>query len=451
MISSKQTIKRAYDQYKPQDFSIGADNLNPKREMILDKMAEIEHKVQELTNEIVRKKIRAPQAIQEKVDAATGGESPLANNAVRKQKLDRVGGDLFGDIPKELETLIGAFPGSVNSLALPPIVDCEAILQKYDFSSSYEVYEETDDEDDDGSGTQNGAKTYRISTGESSDEDDDDSSDDEDDSSVVDTDSDDENDCAEIELQFLKIIQIMLKIIQVMLIMIDSIISVIITTIQVVCLAVGAWLNPPNIAQIVQIIMGIVMALVVKIISKLIQMIWDLLNLDCLADQTLDTLSQIQDCMNAFKTTLGMIDPSTITFMADLIENGMSDMTDVMKKLMKAKGEAWLEAKNEIVKTFDPDNLKKMAKNFETDAINAALRAGDEISSGKVRKIFENSKKVVLESSEISKEAKKKFDDTIEAAKEAYDMVVKGKDTKSSHTAIKSILKDVSIQGLKME
>lgn len=449
MISSKQTIKRAYDQYKPQDFSIGVDNLNPKREMILDKMAEIEHKVQELTNEIVRKKIRAPQAVQEKVDAATGGESPLANNAVRKQKLDRVGGDLFGDIPKELETLIGAFPGSVNSLALPPIIDCEAILQKYDFSSSYEVYEETE-EDEDGSSSQSGAKTYRISTGESSEDDDND--DDEDDSSVVDTDDgDDENDCAEIELQFLKIIQIMLKIIQVMLIMIDSIISVIITTIQIVCLAVGAWLNPPNIAQIVQIIMGIVMALVVKIISKLIQMIWDLLNLDCLADQTLDVLSQIQDCMNTFKTTLGMIDPNTITFMADLLENGMSDMTDIMKKLMKAKGEAWLEAKNEIVKTFDPDNLKKMAKNFETDAINSALRAGDEITNGKVRKIFENSKKVVLESSEISKEAKKKFDDTIEAAQEAYDMVVKGKDTKSSHTAIKSILKDVSIQGLKME
>lgn len=449
MISSKQTIKRAYDQYKPQDFSIGADNLNPKREMILDKMAEIEHKVQELTNEIVRKKIRAPQAVQEKVDAATGGESPLANNAIRKQKLDRVGGDLFGDIPKELETLIGAFPGSVNSLALPPVIDCEAILQKYDFSSSYEVYEETDG-DEDGSSSSNGAKTYRISTGESSDKDS--SADDEDDGSVIGTDgSDDDNDCAEIELQFLKIIQIMLKIIQVMLIMIDSIISVIITTIQVVCLAVGAWLNPPNIAQIVQIILGIVMALVVKIISKLIQMIWDLLNLDCLADQTLDMLSQIQDCMNTFKTTLGMIDPNTITFMADLLENGMSDMTDVMKKLMKAKGEAWLEAKNEIVKTFDPENLKKMAKNFETDAINSAIRAGDEISNGKVRKIFENSKKVVLESSEISKEAKKKFDDTIAAAQEAYDMVVKGNDTKSSHTAINSILKDVSIQGLKME
>lgn len=449
MISSKQTIKRAYDQYKPQDFSIGADNLNPKREMILDKMAEIEHKVQELTNEIVRKKIRAPQAVQEKVDAATGGESPLANNAIRKQKLDRVGGDLFGDIPKELETLIGAFPGSVNSLALPPVIDCEAILQKYDFSSSYEVYEETDG-DEDGSSSSNGAKTYRISTGESSDKDS--SADDEDDGSVIGTDgSDDDNDCAEIELQFLKIIKIMLKIIQVMLIMIDSIISVIITTIQVVCLAVGAWLNPPNIAQIVQIILGIVMALVVKIISKLIQMIWDLLNLDCLADQTLDMLSQIQDCMNTFKTTLGMIDPNTITFMADLLENGMSDMTDVMKKLMKAKGEAWLEAKNEIVKTFDPENLKKMAKNFETDAINSAIRASDEISNGKVRKIFENSKKVVLESSEISKEAKKKFDDTIAAAQEAYDMVVKGNDTKSSHTAINSILKDVSIQGLKME
>src|SRR5574344_327753 len=55
------TIKRLYDQYKPQDFKYGAagsDNLNPQREMLMDQIDAIEKKIQDVTDEIVRKKIK---------------------------------------------------------------------------------------------------------------------------------------------------------------------------------------------------------------------------------------------------------------------------------------------------------------------------------------------------------------------------------------------------------
>lgn len=450
----QQTIKRAYDQYKPQDFSIGLDNLNPKREMILDKMAEIENKAQELTNEIIRKKIRTKkEPAATSVNAATGDESPTGENPVRKEKLTKVGGSLFGDIPKEIEVLIGAFPGSINELSKPPIVDCDPILQKYDFSTSYEVYQAEDYSD--GGGT-----TYKIST--ESEADNEDTNDDDD--SPVEDDDEDENDCAEIELTWLKLILMILKIIRILLIILDQVVTVVITIIQIVCLAVGAWLNPPNIAQIVQIILGIVIALVVKIIAYLIQALWSMLNLDCLADQTMEVLEQIQECMNAFKSTLGLLDPKSITFFGDLLANGLTDMKDIIQQLLEAKAEAWNEAKEEIKKTFEPDNLKKMADQIKDEAINAALNEVGNQSGGVITmsrdadgnvKVGGKAKaavdSILGDAVDIQKEAKKKFDQTIEAAADAYKMIIKGEKTTSSNTAVKSALKDVSIQGLKLE
>lgn len=453
----KQTIKRAYDQYKPQDFSVGLDNLNPKREMLLDKMAEIENKVQELTNDIVRKKIKPKEAPEEKIQAVAGGETPSGSNQFRKAKVDRAGGSLFGDIPKDLEVLIGAFPGSIDVLSKPPVIDCDPILQKYDFATDYEVYEE---EAEDSSTT---TYTYKITTSSESTIEEDDEENEDDDSPVEDSDGD-ADECASIELTWLKLILIILKIIRILLIIIDQVISTIITIIQIVCLAVGAWLNPPNIAQIVQIILGIVIALVVKMIAMLIQALWDMLNLDCLADQVMEVIAQIQECMDAFKSTLGLLNPEAITFFSDLLVNGMSDMKDVIKQLLKAKGEAWAEAVDEIRKTFEPENLKKMKDQLEDGVIDGVLSSIGDTSGGKVT-VSRNAdgelvvggtmksavEQVVNSAQSIDKETRKKFNQTVAAATDAYNMIIKGQQTQSSNTAVKSALKDISIQGLNLE
>ena len=65
---STSTIDKLYDQYKLQDWDINADNLNPKREMLMGQVKQIEKAIQSLTDDIVRKRIDKKKTIKEKLD-----------------------------------------------------------------------------------------------------------------------------------------------------------------------------------------------------------------------------------------------------------------------------------------------------------------------------------------------------------------------------------------------
>lgn len=442
-----QTIKRLYDEYKPQDFvygQAGSDNLNPKREMVMNQVELIERKVQEITNDIVLKKIRAPKPEAEKVKVSTNGESPSGQNFARKTNAVRTGSPTLNileplDVSKQLEEIIGSFPGSANDLALPPIIACQEILKKYDFNEkSYSVFEVV---------ANDGEQTIVIKTeGDGIDSDDN-----SDGSTDIDALDDETNDCAEIELEFLKIILIICKIIKVLMTIIDIVISTIVMVIQIVCLAVGAWLNPPNIAQIIQIIIGMVMSLVLKIISKLIQMIWNMLNLDCLADQVMETIAQIQECLNAFQSTLAMLDPSAVTFLGDLINGGMQDIRDIIEELMKAKAEAWEDAQKELRDTFSAEGLEKIKDQCLKEAEDAALASLNEVSGGRAQALYNQSAAVVDQATSIAKEAKDKYDQMVKAFTDAHDLLRKTPSASSGSSDVDAITKDPTVKGLKME
>ena len=56
----KTIIKKVYDEYLPKDHSYGtldSTNLNPKREVQLDKLERIAQKLQQISDDIVRKKL----------------------------------------------------------------------------------------------------------------------------------------------------------------------------------------------------------------------------------------------------------------------------------------------------------------------------------------------------------------------------------------------------------
>lgn len=441
MKADKFTIKRTYDQYKPQDFDFGDSNLNPKREIILDQMALIEKAVQALTNDIVLKKIKTPEEVEEVIQAAMGGETPTGSSLARTEALVQAGSttqNIFDNIPKDLELEIGAFPGNVNILQKPPILDCEEVYKKWDFEGNqYQVYESVVED----------APCYEITT-KDVDEITDDTSEDE---PPIDPDEEDDSvdDCAQIELEFLKIILIILKIIRVLLTIIDMVISTIIMIIKIVCLAVGAWINPPNVGQITQLIVGMIISLIVMIIAKLLAMLWKLLNLDCLADQTLDILAQIQEAMNAFSSTIAMIDPGAITFMGDFLSGGLNDIASIIEELMKAKAEAWAEATEEIKNTFSKEGLTKMKDQILEETKNGILQ---ELGNyGQLSSIARAGTLLKDSAVGIAKDTKKKFEDIVGASKAAYQAIIKGDTTKVQDEVLNKVLNDTSIRGLAME
>jgi hypothetical protein len=441
------TIKRVYDQYHLKDFEygkVGSDNLNPQREMVKDQVALIEAAVQELTDEIVRKKIRIPKEVEDPIKAVVSGESPTSSSPERRARAKRAGSDtlaIFGDIPEDLELWIGTFPGSVNELSLPPIIACEEILRKYNFDTG-EITEVASPND--------GEMTYEISTSSSDDDDDDEDDNNNDDGNEDGEDnySDQLAECAEIEMEWLKIILAILKIIKILNMILEKIIATVVLVIKIVCLAAGAWINPPNIAQIVEIIISLVMGLICMIIAKLIQLLFSLLNLDCLADQVMDVLDQIQEAMNAFSSTLGMLDPNTITFLGDLMKNGMSDLKSIVEELMQSKHEAWEQAKQEIAQTFSKENLKKIQDQMLKEAANAALNEANAQSGGKVTAIFNQASSVINEAQNISKETVDKFNAMQEAFTVAQNELLRGEKARTTDSSINKILSDPSIKGL---
>lgn len=440
------TIKRVYDQYHLNDFQygkVGSDNLNPQREMIKDQVQLIEAAVQELTDEIVRKKIRQPKPEEEKIKASVNGESPSGASPERKMRAKRAGSDTLAifDMPDELELLIGTFPGSVNELALPPIIACEEILKKYDFDTG--DITETKSPDD-------GEQVYDISTSDDDDEDEDENEDEE--TNALEEYAEQLSECAEIEMEWLKIILAILKIIKIMNTILQKVISTIMLVIKIVCLAAGAWLNPPNIGQIVQIMVSTIMGLVVMIVAKLIQLLFSLLNLDCMADQVMDVLDQIQEAMNAFSSTLGMLDPSTITFMGDLLKNGMSDLKSVLQELMEQKAEAWEQAKQEIKDTFSSENLAKLRDQMLDTAAKAALDEANAQTGGKVTAIYNQASSMVDQAVSITKETKDKFNAMQEAFVKAQNELTRSANSaRTTDSSINKILSDPSIRGFSAE
>lgn len=444
------TIKRVYDQYHLGDFQygkVGSDNLNPQREMIKDQVELIEAAVQELTDEIVRKKIRQPKPEEEKIKASVNGESPTGASPERKLRAKRAGSDTLAifDMPDDLELLIGTFPGSINELALPPIIACEEILRKYDFDTG--TITETES-------PQDGEQVYDISTSSDDNDDDGDESDSTEDSeiSALEDYAEQLSECAEIEMEWLKIILVILKIIKIMNMILQKVISTVMLVIKIVCLAAGAWLNPPNIGQIVQIMVSTIMGLVVMIVAKLVQLLFSLLNLDCMADQVMDVLDQIQEAMNAFSSTLGVLDPNTVTFMGDLLKNGMDDLKSVLKTLMEEKAEAWEQAKDEIKSTFSSENLAKLRDQMLDTAVNAAIDEAKAQTGGKISAIYNQATSLVDQAVSVSKETKDKFNAMQEAFQKAQSELTREKNkARTTDSSINKILSDTSIRGFSVE
>lgn len=405
------TIKRVYDQYHLDDFEygkIGSDNLNPQREIIRDKVKLIEAAVQELTDELVRKKIRPPKKEDPLIRAPLGRESVLDTS---KSILD---------VPKPLEALVGTLPGNLDDLDAPPIIDCENVFKKYDFGQE-EIVEEPDDD---------GEPTFFIETGNT--ESDGQIIDDEDEE-IKDKESEEAKECQMLELEWLKMVNKLLEIVQMLNSIVDKVISTIMMIVKTVCLAAGAWLNPPNIAQLIQMLVSIILSLISEIIGKLISAIFSSLDLECIAEQSFDLLNQTNDAMNTFKQTLGAVDPNALNLIGDTLESSYEELKDTFTNLLKNKKEAWAQAQKEIKETFSKENLSKLKDQLLDDALKTAKdTALSELQSNLKNSTNGYSDAIVAEAItiknnavSIAEDAKNKWDEMQKAFNTAKDKLLK--------------------------
>lgn len=422
-------IKRTYDEYKNKDFSYGdlsSTNLNPKREISFDTLDKIAEKLQEVTDDIIRRKIEKPKE-QEKVIRSAFRESiPLGDSPQKQQKARMTGNmnsaSMFPSKDPSLEKILGIFPGSLDELDMPPQIDCEPILKRFDLdvgdsketTNSNEdpaspctninapdhVWEQLKDmipsklwnekaskrhaelhpdwpkkffnlgtcpicamiEEDalqsQGSLSFDSLENTGILSGFL-------------DEGLVGAGDSGVSHCAEIELNWLKIILVITKVVKSLKKIIDLIISIVVPVIDILHLAVGAWISPPNIPLIYQKVVQQITASIVFIIGNLLQLLWNFLNLDCYSDQTESLIRQIKQALSAFTGLASEFNPNAVVLLTNKInEEVLNPLNDVMKEA-NSKKEEWADLAKQIRDGFgDLFNVDDLKAQIERDIVN---------------------------------------------------------------------------------
>lgn len=351
---STSTIDKLYDQYKLQDWDINADNLNPKREMLISQVKQIEKTIQSLTDDIIRKRITPTKEAIETLTTSFGGESTVGNlgKTIASINAGSTDGTIFGEgLPSDVEEQIALLQAELG----PVVIDCKKILSKYNF----DIIDSEDIDDEDGE------HTYVVNT------DDIDSSNIPINSNILDGELSNisSNDCAAVDLTILKIFIAILKIFQILVKILQFLLELPTILAELIQLAAQCWINPPSIALLVQIVLDLITSLIIALISNLIKFLWDLLGLDCISQQTTDLLDNIQDLISKFKNTAALIDIGAVGFMFDGITVQVDNISSLIKSSIKDMKEDWDEAVNKVKNYFSEEGLE----NLKEAAIDAAV------------------------------------------------------------------------------
>lgn len=352
---STSTIDKLYDQYKLQDWDINADNLNPKREMLISQVKHIEKTIQSLTDDIVRKRITPTTKDIETLTTSFGGESTVGNlgKTIASINAGSTDGTIFGEgLPSDVEEQIALLQAELG----PVIIDCKKILSKYNF----DIIDSEDIDDEDGE------HTYVVNT-----DDIDSSNTPKVNGNILDGELSNilSNDCAAVDLTILKIFIAILKIFQILIKILQFLLELPTILAELIQLAAQCWINPPSIALLVQIVLDLITSLIIALISNLIKFLWDLLGLDCISQQTTDLLDNIQDLISKFKNTAALIDIGAVGFMFDGITVQVDNISSLIKSSIKDMKEDWDEAVNKVKNYFSEEGLE----NLKEAAIDAAV------------------------------------------------------------------------------
>ena len=250
--------------------------------------------------------------------------------------------------------------------------------------------------------------------------------------------------CAKIELGWLKILLIIAKVIAILRKIIDFVLSIVMPIIAIIQLAVGAWLNPTNIAKIAQIVVHLVIAIVVMLIAMIIQMIWDLLNLDCIAAAAEALIAEIKKTLSAFASVTSAFNPTAVGLMLDKVNKGVLDPLSKVADQLKENAEGWRDMANNVREQFSAKNQEAMLKEI-TDQLKNGIKSGI-MSDPNVNRAAAIASSA-MQTFSLSKEGA--LGQAIEAAKKITDTKKLQASAAKSKSSLDKIVSSVKFTGMK--
>lgn len=449
---STSTIDKLYDQYKLQDWDLNTDNLNPKREMLMGQVKQIEKAIQNLTDDIVRKRITPTTKDIETLTTSFGGESTVGNlgKTIASINAGSTDGTIFGEgLPSDVEEQIALLQAELG----PVVIDCKKILSKYNF----DIVDSEDIDDEDGE------HTYVVNT-----DDIDSSNTPKISGNILDgrLSNISSNDCAAVDLTILKIFIAILKIFQILIKILQFLLELPTILAELIQLAAQCWINPPSIALLVQIVLDLITSLIIALISNLIKFLWDLLGLDCISQQTTDLLDNIQDLISKFKNTAALIDIGAVGFMFDGITVQVDNISSLIRSSIKDMKEDWDEAVNKVKDYFSEEGLENLKEAAIDAAVNTLQNEYSEAVGGNTNATISNSINDVTRSlahgtiiEDAKNKAIQKYNDMTNAYYSAMETATSTVDNlkesfarmQDSTTKLGELISDISLGDLEIE
>lgn len=418
MADSEEFLKKVYDKYLGSDYEWGDSDLNPKREIKKSSdeeweqeqaeiIATVEARLKELSALASKMpKYKKPEVVNnDNFLTTTGGVNgaPSPSNSLSESQMiaqAALGGDIgdnlflpkgnFDDqvdfmlnmvIPQLTGILIqGPYPyttvpGTIDSqteLYNPGCDDEDTASDEYESSNpefnklkerllaeNGDDDSDTDDSDDDDSGT--------GSSGAAADQ-----ADKETDDALAAADArialrDKETaKCIAQELGILSSILALLKVINALKKVLLLMLSIVVPIVKMIAFAAQCWINPPAAGEVIQMAAEKIAALLMSLIGEIIQMIWDMLDMDCKTEQLQEVLDQINDVLSGVD--------SLVNSTKNLVSFGLKQYSANKKSLKDSydkfkQTEQWSKLKEELTSKEQWEKKGELLKDTLSDSL----------------------------------------------------------------------------------
>ena len=176
-------------------------------------------------------------------------------------------------------------------------------------------------------------------------------------------------DCAMKDLTWLLIILIILKIVSLLVNITALAMGIISPIIKNTTLAAGAWANPVGISEIIQMNVEKAMAIMNMAISSIVQLLWNLLNMDCISSGTMSAMDKLNSALSMLLNVRTGLNKGAV----DILNNytSLGDKLLDMKSAIKAAKERTNEdAFIAAVESITKDVEKSVYKGMVTDTLS---------------------------------------------------------------------------------
>ena len=173
-----------------------------------------------------------------------------------------------------------------------------------------------------------------------------------------------ESDCGEIELSWLKIILIIIIIIKILIQVFVIVFNILKVTADISKDAGLCWISPPNLMSLIAYVMQRLGSLIFMIIGMILLKLWSLLNLDCISSNTLEVIDQINAALSNLTDMLGSVDGLAMDF-----QGSGSSIKDSLQASLENLKKQIIDQSQKVQYTFKnmKNDLKEDAKGLGKD------------------------------------------------------------------------------------